>query len=395
MYSLPTFLRLLALSAFLAASIPRAEALLLYWAGSGGDVATAGGGTWDPNTSVNWRDSTPTGTSVKWTNNGTAIFQGSNGGAVSVPSFLSVEAIQFAAGAGSFVFTNSGSMNIVGAGISSESVNDQNFTFQSAILSFSGSASAGTGTQSARIRLTINGITTFADNSTAGKATITNNGEMRFSNQSSAGTSALTNNSLLIFEGSAKSGAAAITNRSQLTLQDDAHDFATASFVNQTNGSIDISAVTTVGGVAFGALTAAADSILLLGTNRLTVGALNLTDAGEIAFDLGATAKAKIVVTNSILGNPTAGGFRISVFDTGGLVAGQNFTLIDWTGASSVLDVQETDFALQPLPTGFSGTLKLQGQTLVLEVLPEPGALVSMLFGAVGLLSRRLRPSRR
>lgn len=386
--------RLLALSALVFVTVPATRAQVLYWAGTGGDVATAGGGTWDPNTSIVWRENSPAGGLVKWTNNQAAIFQGSSGGAVTVPSAISVGALQFAATAGAFVFTIPGSVDFTGAGISSDSTNDQHLNFQATLLSFSGNASAGSGSQGARIHLSLGGVTTFADTSTAGDATITNNSEMHFANQSSAGTSTLTNTGLLIFEANATSGAAAITNQGQLTLQDGAYNFAAASFVNATNGSLDVSGVTTAGGAVLGALTAGADSQLVLGTNRLTAGALNLTDGGDLAFDLGASATGNIVVSNSILGNSTAGGLRISIYDTGGLVAGQSFTLIDWTGASSVLDLQSTDFALQPLPNGFTGSLKFDGSKLVLDVLPEPGALLTTLVGAVSFLSRRPRRPR-
>lgn len=393
--SSPLPLPLLACCALLAGAGIPADAQLLYWGGAGGDVATAGVGNWDLNTSIVWRDNSPTGTLVKWTNNRTAIFQGTGGGAVNVASNLTIAAMQFPATAAAFTFSGTGSMNFNGAGISSESLNDQTFNFPQTTMDFSGSASAGAGAQGARIRMTIGGIANFSDTSTAGAATIVNNGEMHFLNQASAGTSVLTNTSLLVFEGNATSGAAAITNQSLLLFQENAHDFSAASVVNGTGGLLDLTGVTTVGGVLFGAFTASADSQLVLGTKRLAVANLNLTDGSELGFDLGASATGNIVVTGSVLGNSTAGALRISIYDTGGLVAGQSFTLIDWTGAASVLGVQSTDFALQPLPGGFEGSLKLDGSKLVLEVLPEPGSLTTLLLGAAGLAGCRWRRAAR
>jgi hypothetical protein len=384
--------RPLVLGVLLTAAPSPAGAQTLYWAGLGGTVATAGAGQWDLNTSVDWRDSTPTGALVKWTEGRTAVFQGTSGGAVSMTDSLSVAAVQFGASAGPFVFTSSSTLEFTGAGLSSDSTSDQIFQLSAASLAFRNSASAGAGAQAAHLTFHTDGLTTFADTSTAGHATFTNDGELHFSQQSSAGTATINNgtNGFLVFQDTATSGAAAITNRGQLLLQDDVHDLAGAAFSN-LGGSIDLAGVAWPGAVTFGSLTQGANASLTLGTNHLVVASLNLTNDQDLNFDLGASANGMISVTSSILGNTAANGTRITVYDAGGLSAGSSVTLLDWSAASSALGVDPGDFQLQPLPSGFTGILKISDSKLVLEILPEPGSLVLGCAGALGLLARRPR----
>ncbi|MGB8168228.1 MAG: PEP-CTERM sorting domain-containing protein [Chthoniobacteraceae bacterium] len=371
--------------------IPGAQAQL-FWAGSGGVVATAGGGTWDANTTVSWRDTSPVGTAVKWSNNGAAVFQGSAGGAVAMNGSLAIGALQFSSTAGPFNFTSTGgNLSFTGAGISSASTSDQNLNFGAVALSFASGSSAGAGAQGSHIHISISGNTNFIGTATAGSAVIANDGLMIFADQSSAGAATVTSTNQLSFRGNSTAGAAAITTSGILDFQGNAHDFSAASFINDTNGFIDVSGVTLGTDVSFGALTTGANSLLALGTTRLLVGSVNLTDGGKLDFDLGAGARGNIVVTTSLLGNTTAGGTQIDVHNVGGLVAGQKFTLIDWSSAPTVTGVESTDFSLQPLPAGFSGSLKIENNKLVLDVVPEPGTLSCMLIGAGCLGLRRHR----
>ncbi len=393
------------------AFLPKSDAAVIYWAGTDNAVATAGEGTWDSNTSLVWRDSTPTGTLVKWTDNATAIFEGSAGGAVSMADVLVADELRFSIGAGAFVFEGSPLLEIAGAGISNDSASDQTFHFNQTNVTFSGHASAGDGAHGDRVFITADGLTTFTGDATAGQANLTTSGETQFSDTSSAGSATLTvlaagqitfqgsasagtatilNQGVLFFSEQSSSGAAAITNQGLLLIDGSAHSFATTSFSN-LGGTIDLSGATFSGGVSIGSLTNGIASTLAVGTTHLTIGSLNLVDGNELSFGIGTGVAGQVTVTTSILGNTTAEGTRVTINDNGGLANGQSYILLDWSTATSVLGVDPGDFKLLTLPAGFAGDLHVAGNQLVLEVLPEPGTAALLVFGVGALLARRGR----
>lgn len=386
------------------------HAQILYWAGGSGNPLTAGGGIWDANTTVAWRDNSPTGSLVKWTQNRTAIFTGTAGGAVSANDSLSIDAIQIDASAGAFTFTTSSLVTIGGAGISNESTATQTINLNLGILTFTGNASAAAGSQGTKVKINGDGQIWFNSSSTAGAVELTNSGDVSFTENSSAGTSriastgqvsfvgtatagaaTITNDGALSFDEDARSGAAAITNRGQLSISGNAHLFGTASISNLTLGVIDLSGSTAAAGLTLGTLTNTADSTLNLGSTRLQVANLNLIDGNALSYNLGPAGTGLIEVTTSIIGNPTAEGTVVTINDTGGIYAGRIVSLLDWSAATTALGVDSTDFRLEPLPAGFTGTLRVQGTKLVLEVLPEPGTALLALLGALPLAALRRR----
>src|ERR1700694_1856186 len=75
----------------------------LFWAGAGLNPATSGSGTWD-NSTLQWSSTFPTYTAATWDSN-IANFNGTGGGAVAVPTNVSVNDINFGTNAGAFVIT--------------------------------------------------------------------------------------------------------------------------------------------------------------------------------------------------------------------------------------------------------------------------------------------------
>ena len=358
-----------AAAVFVLAAGTAAEAQLFYWAGADGDVKTAGSGTWDANTSVVWRESSDDGTLVKWTDHRTAIFQGRSGGTVKLADAVTVSAIEFLSAAGAFTIASSGSSVVVaGDGISNDSEQTQTLSMQMASLAFSGNASAGAGLGGSRVQISSDGLTTFADSATAGRATITNGGEMHFAGKSSAGACALVNSSLLIFQDDATADAAAITNGGLVQIQDSARDLARAAFSNGTGGSIDLTGLTPPGVVSLGALTNGPGAAVILGSNQLAISQLNLAGGNDLNFDLGRESAARITVASSLIVSGAKTRTRITINDAGGLTHGSSYPLIEWPEAAFVSGVKAGAFALQPLPGGFSGRLRVLDRQLILEV---------------------------
>ena len=389
---------------------PRLSAQILYWAGTAGTVATAGSGTWDSNTSTTWRDNSPTGTLVKWTQNRTAMFAGSAGGSIAIGDVITADALQIQSTAGPFTLNASSLLTIGGAGISNQSTALQTLNNNLGILTFTGNASAASGSQASRVRIVNNGqlifegtstaggsgLTNasdllFSENSSAGSASITSTGQVSFAGQSNVATATIINNSLLTFDEDASSGAATITNHAQLNFSGNARNFAAASIINNAGSALDLSASTATAGVTLGSLSNAADATLNLGTSRLIVASMSLLDGNAISFNLSPSGTGLIEITGSLFGNATASGTSISINDAGGLSVGRTVTLLDWTSAATVIDVQQSDFSLQPLPGGAQGSLRVQGKTLFLDVVPEPGTALLALFGALPLAVLRRR----
>lgn len=343
-----------------------ARAEILYWAGADGDPATAGGGRWDMNDSVTWRDGDPAGTLVKWTEHRDAVFQGSAGGIVTIAEGVTVDTLRFESAAAAFTLATSGGTIVLGGGgIICDSPAEQRLSLHQTILNFRNEASAGNGTQASRVQIISDGLASFADSATAGRATFMNSGELQFTGRSSAGDATITNTSLLIFLGEARSGAAAIANQGQLMMQDHAREHGAAAFVNF--GLLDVSAIAPEDTATLGALTNFTGGILLLGAKTLAIGHLQLAGENNLSFDIGADASGSIAVTGALL-HAGSKKTRIGISDAGGLKAGGRHRLIDWSAATWVSGVKAATFALDSLPAGFSGKLKIDGKALWLEV---------------------------
>lgn len=109
-------------------------------------------------------------------------------------------------------------------------------------------------------------------------------------------------------------------------------------------------------------------------------GNLAMRAQSGLRFDLGPGAFDEIVLKlGSLHRSGAAGPLFIEVFDAGGLAAGQTYTLIDWTGGSSMLSA--ADFQV----VGYlGGSVAVVGSTLqYTAAVPEPTAGVLLAAGAV------------
>jgi len=377
----------------------------LYWAGAGRNVASSGGGIWDVGTTLSWRNGTPAGTLATWTQNRTAIFAGSNGGVVDTRSGISADGIQFTADAGAFDLMVAGINSLTGSGISNESSSTQTLHNNRSILWFSGNASAGAGSKGSQVAifsdgllafsdsatlgaatLTTSGAADFMDSSSAGTATIISSGQVNFAGSATAGSAVIGNDDLLTFDGDSGAGAAVITNRGQCLIRGNAHTFNLAIFNNLAAGSIDVDS-TNAGGVTVGTLTNAADSTLNVYGTRLEVGRVTLIDGNTLSFNLAPGGTGLLNVTNSMVGSTGFGGTSITIYDTGGVAPGRTIPLLDWSTATNVVDVDVSDFVLQPLPGGFGGVLRIAGGKLILDVL-SPVVVPTVVTGSADGLTK-------
>ena len=122
---------------------------------------------------------------------------------------------------------------------------------------------------------------------------------------------------------------------------------------------------------------------------------LNLSSGAILDFDLGPTLFDKIILGHGTLtkndsGSPVGGPVLVSVFNAGGLAAGQTYTLIDWTTANAST-ITATDFQLTNSLIG--GNLFIVGKTLQLTTTsaPEPGSLALLAGGAMFLVVGKRR----
>ena len=119
----------------------------------------------------------------------------------------------------------------------------------------------------------------------------------------------------------------------------------------------------------------------------ITVGALSLDNDSILEFELGIISDLVIVNGDLLLDG------IVNIFDSGGLVAGQSYTLFTYGGTL-------TDNGLQigSVPAGFTAgdftfTSTEPGQIGV-AVVPEPSAVMLLLLGLPLLAWRNLRCSR-
>jgi len=119
-----------------------------------------------------------------------------------------------------------------------------------------------------------------------------------------------------------------------------------------------------------------------VGTLTLNNG-LTLYDGSNLNFELGTTSDLLRVTggTFTVIGT---GGVNVSVADSGGLVAGNTYDLIDWNGATTS-GVEVDDFQMAA-GTYAGSSFAISDNILQLTVVPEPGTIMILLSGSVGLL---------
>ena len=128
------------------------------------------------------------------------------------------------------------------------------------------------------------------------------------------------------------------------------------------------------------------------GTGTLTLAlGLELSDGAVLDYDLGATSDLIRITAGTFVGSG-AGGVTVNLL-TGATFLPGEYLLIDWTGATAV-GVEAADFHAGVLPPGGMAEFKVVGQTLRVNVVPEPGSAGLLGIGMLSLLGRRGRAAR-
>lgn len=124
-----------------------------------------------------------------------------------------------------------------------------------------------------------------------------------------------------------------------------------------------------------------------VGTLTLATG-LEFSDGGALDFQLGNTSDLLRVIGGTFVGCGLAG---VTVhFSTGPAFIPGEYVLIDWTGAGA-LGVDATDFKVGTLEPGLQAGFKVVNQTVVVNIVPEPGSIVLAGCGFFGILGTRRR----
>ncbi len=115
---------------------------------------------------------------------------------------------------------------------------------------------------------------------------------------------------------------------------------------------------------------------------------LTLADGAQFVFELGPTSDVVTVAGSLIFSG--AGQAVVNVVNNG-IAAGDDYTLVTFTGSSGVA---LSNFTLRSTPAGFSGTLALDGSSLSLRIdaIPEPASVLLFAAGAIGLYALLRRP---
>ena len=123
------------------------------------------------------------------------------------------------------------------------------------------------------------------------------------------------------------------------------------------------------------------------GTLTLTSG-LTLNSGDVLDFDIGLLASDLLRITGgTFTGSSDTGGITVNlsqydVFNPG------DYTLINWQGATPS-GVDFTDFVVGAGPNRYNYSFSIQGSTLVLNAIPEPGAILLLALGGALCLRRR------
>ena len=168
------------------------------------------------------------------------------------------------------------------------------------------------------------------------------------------------------------------------------------------NGSLGASSAVSVstagrlggtGTVAGTVTTAGTGSVIAPGNSpgTLTLGALNASSGSTFNFELG-TSSDLLAITGAFTGSTAANGLVFNFSNSGGLVAGSAYTLINF-GSASGLD--STDFSTGTLPgfaldTSFgTGGYLINANNLQVQFIPEPSTYAMLGLGVLGFCLRR------
>lgn len=168
---------------------------------------------------------------------------------------------------------------------------------------------------------------------------------------------------------------------------------ASQSLLNNgsVRGHVDVFGTLTGAGLQDGLVYLADQGRLAPGNG---VGVLRLGDGLELSngsifdFQLGSSSDLILITGGSSVGSGT-GGVTVNLSPTLSFAPGQ-YVLMDWTG-TDFTGIEATDFVAGTLPPAMGAEFVIVGETLRVNVVPEPGSLLMTGIGALALTLRRRR----
>lgn len=306
----------------------------------------------------------------------TAEFAGASPTSVTIPSSVSIGAIQLDAGAPAYSFSlqgSSGGLDFVGAGVVNNSSNRPNFggssgsfTFHNASnaanaviamtsisgVSFFDTASAGSASISAGAGIGFN------DHSTAANATITANGAclLQFLGQSSAASATITSSGVLDFEDTSSAGNARITYT----------DAGSTRFTDQsTAGNAIIQGLSPNASLSFTDFSSAGNAQI----STLKLGFSGHSTAGDATITYTASIRQSTFTGNSTAGNAALtinGSVQVNFAGTTGPAGDGKITAGSIAGVGIyALGQNELTVGSNNLSTEVSGVVSGTGGSLV------------------------------
>lgn len=263
-------------------------------------LSTPASGDW--NTATNWDTSgVPNGSSAIATFGASSTTLVSNTGAG-----VTLDGIQFGAGASSYAIVNTGGFTFQGVGITDLSGKSQTVTNYGHLL-FQSSSTAGD------LTITGTGGITFTDSSTAGQAAIDSRGTIEFDTQATAENSSIDNQGQLFFLNNASAGQANLVNNGTVSFG----DFATAGSATLTTSGVGVvfsgnssagnASITNTGGLLQFDTNATAGNAFILNQNSLafldaaTAGSATLVNQSYTQFSIGTNAGTALITNEDHL----------------------------------------------------------------------------------------------
>lgn len=291
----------------------------------------------------------------------------------------------------------SGNVVITNAG-TALTVNSANSTTSSGVISGNGGL-----TKTGANTLTLGGANTYNGTTTISAGTL----QIGNGASGSITSSSIVNNAALVFNrtnaytyGGAITGNGSVTkqNTGNLTLSG-TNSYAGATNVNGgtlfVNGSLTSSAVNVNSGATLGGSGSLGNGATFQSGSHLAPGnspgtltfanGLTLLSGAILDFELGITSD-KVLVTGGTLTGPAGNNaLTLNLSNSGGFAAG-TYSLFDFNGSNAPSSFEATDFSLGTQIAGFSSSLAISGNALVLtaSAIPEPSTYAAI-AGMLGL----------
>ncbi len=166
----------------------------------------------------------------------------------------------------------------------------------------------------------------------------------------------------------------------------------TLTNLGEVRGNIDVLGTLTGSGSQNGIVYLQPDGHIAPGNGVGTLNfasGLEFSDGAVLDFQLGNMSDLLRVLSGTFFASGLAG--VTANFLTGPSFTPGKYTLIDWTGSTAV-GIDASDFKTGILANGMQAEYRVVNETVRVNIVPEPGSLVLMGCGFIGLLgSRRCR----